>query len=104
MVRCPKVTKPADRLSFVQSEIRAAGRSATAGACRALLDAIGNDLRDLAAAVAQLVSDDGTAATVDERMVARFHRGRAETSGFQIADAAVAGDAAGALSLAAPGA
>lgn len=99
VVRCAKLTKPAERLNFVQSEIRSHDRTSTAGACRALLDTVGNDLRELAAAIAQLIADSAGSATIDERVVARFHRGRAETTGFQIADAAVAGDAAGALSL-----
>lgn len=97
--RWPRLTKPAERLAFVQAEVRAAGRPVTAGACRALLEAVGNDLRELAAAVAQLVADLPGDGPVDETAVARSHRGRAETTGFQIADAAVAGDAGGALAL-----
>ena len=49
-VACPKMTKPADRLAFVRSEFRTAGRSATPEACQALVDAIGSDLRELASA------------------------------------------------------
>ena len=99
VVRCAKLSKPAERLTFVQNEIRSLGRTSTAGACRALVDTVGNDLRELAAAIGQLVADSAASENIDERVVARFHRGRAETSGFQIADAAVSGDAAGALSL-----
>lgn len=99
VIRCAKLSKPADRLTFVQTEIRSFGCNATAGACRALLDSVGNDLRELSAAIAQLVADSAGTDTIDERVVARFYRGRAETTGFQIADAAVAGNAAAALSL-----
>ena len=99
VIPCAKLSKPAERLTFVQNEVRRHERAVTAGACRALLDTVGNDLRELAAAIEQLVTDSAGSATIDERVVARFHRGRAETTGFQIADAAVAGDAAGALSL-----
>jgi DNA polymerase-3 subunit delta len=97
--RVAAVSKPAERLQFVQQEVRGAGRQITAGAARTLVDAVGTDLRDLASAVAQLVADQPEVRTLDEASVARHHRGRAETTGFQIADAAVAGDVAGALLL-----
>jgi DNA polymerase-3 subunit delta len=97
--RCPRVTRPAERLEFVQAEIRAAGRGVTVGACRALVDAVGSDLRELAGAAAQLVADLPGAGAIDEAAVARFHRGRAETTGFQVADAALGGDAPAALAL-----
>jgi DNA polymerase-3 subunit delta len=42
-----------------------------------------------------LVADTG--GTVDEKAVRRYHRGRAEASGFAVADKVVAGDRAGAL-------
>ena len=66
-VACPKMTKPADRLAFVRSEFRALGRSATPEACQALVDSIGSDLRELASAVTQLVSD--IEGTIDEAVV-----------------------------------
>jgi DNA polymerase-3 subunit delta len=94
-VACPKMTKPADRLSFVRGEFRTAGRSATPEACQALVDALGSDLRELASAVSQLVADvDGT---VDEQVVGRYYTGRAEASSFTVADRAVEGRAAEAL-------
>ncbi|HEX5565508.1 MAG TPA: DNA polymerase III subunit delta [Streptomyces sp.] len=88
-VACPKMTKPADRQAFVRSEFRAAGRSATPGACQALVDTLGSDLRELASACAQLVAD--VEGTIDEAVVARYYSGRAEASGFTIADRAVEG-------------
>lgn len=94
-VACPKTTKPAERLSFVRSEFRALGRSATPEACQSLVDAIGSDLRELASAVSQLASD--VAGTVDEAVVARYYTGRAEASSFTVADRAVEGRAADAL-------
>ena len=99
VVTVAAVGKPGERLEFVQAEIRAAGRESTAGAVRNFVEAVGTDLRELAAAVAQLVADTPPGTTIDERVVAAHHRGRAETSGFAIADAAVAGDLAGALAL-----
>lgn len=94
-VACPKMTKAADRLSFVRSEFRALGRSATPEACQALVDSIGSDLRELASAVSQLVAD--VEGTIDEAVVGRYYTGRAEASSFTVADRAVEGRAAEAL-------
>ncbi|MFG2191588.1 DNA polymerase III subunit delta [Streptomyces sp. NPDC048639] len=94
-VACPKMTKPADRLAFVRSEFRAAGRSATPEACQALVDAIGSDLRELASACSQLAAD--VEGTIDEAVVARYYTGRAEASSFTVADRAVEGRTAEAL-------
>lgn len=92
VIVCPAVTRTSDRLAFVQNEARAAGLAITAGACRALVEAVGSDLRELASATAQLVTD--TRGPIDEAAVARFHRGRAQTGGFDVADAALAGHVA----------
>ncbi|WP_037605158.1 DNA polymerase III subunit delta [Streptacidiphilus rugosus] len=94
-VACPKLTKPADKLAFVRAEFRSSGRSASEDACRALLDSVGGDLRELASACSQLAAD--TEGTIDETVVARYYTGRAESTGFQVADLAVAGRAADAL-------
>lgn len=94
-VACPKMTKPADRLAFVRSEFRALGRSATPEACQALVDSIGSDLRELAAAVSQLTAD--VEGTIDEAVVGRYYTGRAEASSFTVADRAVEGRTAEAL-------
>lgn len=94
-VACPKMTKAGDRLAFVRGEFRALGRSATPEACQALVDSIGSDLRELASACAQLVADvDGP---VDAAVVARYYTGRAEATGFEVADLAVTGRTAEAL-------
>lgn len=94
-VACPKLTKAADRKAFVRNEFRTAGRSATPGACEALVEALGSDLRELASACSQLCAD--IEGTIDEAVVARYYTGRAETSGFTVADHAVEGRAAEAL-------
>jgi DNA polymerase-3 subunit delta len=94
-VACPKMTKPGDRLAFVRGEFRTLGRSASPDACQALVDSIGSDLRELASACAQLVADvDGA---IDAAVVARYYTGRAEATGFEVADLAVTGRAAEAL-------
>jgi DNA polymerase III subunit delta len=94
-VACPKMTKPADRLTFVRTEFRHLGRSVTPEAAQALVDAIGSDLRELAAACSQLVAD--TDGAVDVEVVARYYTGRAEATGFEVADLAVTGRTAEAL-------
>jgi competence protein ComEC len=97
-VEAAKVTKASERRDLVRMELRADGRQVAEDAVTALLDAVGNDLRELCSAASQLLSD--TDGPVTEEVVARYHRGRAESSGFTIADKAVDGDLAGALELA----
>jgi DNA polymerase-3 subunit delta len=95
VIECPKVTRFADRLNFVRAQFRRAGQRAHEGAARALLDAVGSDLRELAAACDQLAAD--TEGQVDEAVVARYYRGRAEATGFTVADRAVEGHLAQSL-------
>ena len=95
MIEYPKVTRFAERLDFIRTEFRRAGRRADDGAARALLDAVGSDLRELAAACDQLAAD--TDGLIDESVVARYYRGRAEATGFTVADRAVEGHLAQAL-------
>ena len=97
VIECPKVTRFAERLDFVRGEFRRAGQRADDAAARALLDAVGSDLRELAAACEQLAADAGPGARVDEAVVATYYRGRAEATGFTVADLAVEGHLARAL-------
>ena len=97
VIECPKVTRFAERLDFVRSEFRRAGRRSDDAAARALLDAVGSDLRELAAACDQLAADADSDDQVDEALVARYFRGRAEATGFAVADRAVEGHLAQAL-------
>jgi DNA polymerase-3 subunit delta len=95
VVQCPKITRFSERLDFVRQEFRRTGRSAGEGGVRALIDAVGQDLRDLAAACSQLAGD--TTGVVDEAVVATYYRGRAEATGFSVADQAVEGRLGAAL-------
>lgn len=97
VVLAGKLAKAGERRDFVLAEARRAGSRMTDAAGWLLLDAVGADLRALSGAVGQLCAD--TRGMVDEDDVTRFFRGRAETSGFAVADAAVAGDFAGGLGL-----
>lgn len=94
-VDCPKITKAGERRDFVRAELKADDRQVSEDAVTALLDAIGNDLRELASAASQLLSDSEGPITLEA--VTRYHRGRAEANGFTIADLAVEGNLAGAL-------
>ncbi|MFY1636980.1 DNA polymerase III subunit delta [Solwaraspora sp. WMMB335] len=84
-----------ERAAFVRDEFRRAGGRCTEDAAEALLAAVGNDLRELSAACTQLMAD--TSGRVDAATVARYYRGRAEVSGFTVADAAIVGDVPAAL-------
>ena len=95
VVECAKVTRPEERLAFVRSEVARQGGVIPPDAAAALLDAVGNDLRELATACEQLVADTG--GRIDAAAVGRYHRGRAEVTGFAVADRAVVGDIPGAL-------
>jgi DNA polymerase III subunit delta len=87
-VDCPKLSA-GDRANFVRNEFRRVKRKADADAVSALLDAIGGDLRELASAVDQLDSD--TEGLISAATVAKYYRGRAEATGFSVADHAVEG-------------
>lgn len=70
---------------WVQDEARHAKVQLDSEAAQALVDAVGNDLRALAAAVSQLASDwDGQAVTA--QMVNRYFAGRADVTSFAVAD------------------
>ena len=91
---CAKV-KQHELGGFVRNEVRRQGGRITPDAVSALVDAVGSDLRELSAAAGQLVSDIG--GTIDADVVARFHRGRAGVSGFDVAERVLLGDGEGAL-------
>ncbi|MCA5894871.1 DNA polymerase III subunit delta [Isoptericola sp. NEAU-Y5] len=97
VLECDAISKDADKVQFVGAEFRAARRRADADAVRSLVDALGTDLRELASACAQLVAD--TSGTISTAVVDRYYGGRVEATGFKVADAAVAGDAGGAVAL-----
>ncbi len=95
VTECAKITKPGERESFVRNEVRQAGGKIDAEAVATLIDAVGTNLRELAAAASQLVSDTDGKVTVDE--IRRYHQGKAEVTGFAVAEKAVTGDRAGAM-------
>ncbi|STC68614.1 DNA polymerase III subunit delta [Corynebacterium pilosum] len=80
----------ANQLSqWITAEFRRHGLRPTPDVVSALQESVGSDLRELASAVEQLVEDvDGEITVANVRA---YYTGVAEVSGFDIADAAVAG-------------
>ena len=97
VLEAPAIKTDRDKSEFATHEFRRAGRKVTPDAVRALIEAVGKDVRELAAACSQLVAD--TTGVVDEELVARYHGGKVEATGFRVADAAVAGQTGEALRL-----
>jgi DNA polymerase-3 subunit delta len=90
-----RLTRSEERADFVRAEVRRSGGRISPDAVSALLEAVGSDLRELAAVCGQLVSDSGGEVDVD--LVRAYHKGKAEVSGFAVADLAVVGRSGPAL-------
>jgi DNA polymerase-3 subunit delta len=91
---CARISKFSERVDFIRKEFRELRVKVDEDTVTALLDALGSDVRELASVCSQLVAD--TAGVVDAAAVRRYHSGKAEVKGFDIADKAVAGDVEGA--------
>ncbi len=91
IVACDAIKKEAEKEQFVKELFLDSGRKATAGAVKALVGALGSDLRELQQAVSQ-ISLDAPAGAIDEAMIDKFHQGRIETTGFDVADATLDGN------------
>ncbi|WP_137723665.1 DNA polymerase III subunit delta [Prescottella subtropica] len=91
---CAKL-KPGERVDFVRGEFRSAGVRVSPEVLELVVDAVGSDLRELAAACSQLIADTG--GRIDAGAVQRYYSGKAEVSGFDVADKAVTGDRRGAM-------
>ena len=87
--------KDNERRSWLMEEFRRHGVRPTPDVAAAVLESVGSDLRELASAVSQLVSDTEGDLTVES--VRDYYVGVAEVAGFDIADQAVAGRADRAL-------
>ncbi len=97
VIEAPAIKSDRDKAEFAGNEFRRARRRATPDAIQALVEAVGKDVRELAAACQQLVDD--TTGAIDADVVERYHGGKVEATGFKVADAAVAGHAGEALRL-----
>ena len=94
---CIELTKEAERLAFVESEFKSKGRKIQRAAAQALIDIFGKDFEELSAACSQLQNDDS--GEITPQIVEKYFGGRLETTGFKIADSALAGRAAESLLL-----
>ncbi|GAA4906577.1 DNA polymerase III subunit delta [Tessaracoccus lubricantis] len=84
--------KPWEVPGFVTAEAKRRRIRMQPDAAEELVAAVGHDLRALASAIDQLIADSG-ANEIDAALVRRYFAGRAEVSGFAVADAVVAGNA-----------
>ncbi|MGK3648558.1 DNA polymerase III subunit delta [Pseudarthrobacter enclensis] len=96
VVDCQPLKKDADKMAFVSAEFKAASRRIDQEAVLALVNAVGANLSELAAACSQLVADSDGTVTADT--VDRYYGGRVEATAFKVADAAMAGNGPLALS------
>ena len=95
IIPCDPLKKESEKEDFLRNLFLDGGRKPTPGAITALISAMGNDLAELTSAVSQLMSD--TAGAIDEAAVNKYHQGRIETTGFDVADAALSGPTPAAL-------
>lgn len=95
VINCDTLKKESEKQEFVRHLFLDLGRKATPNAVVALVGALGNELRELSAACSQIASD--TTGVIDEDVINKYHQGRIETTGFDVASAALDGDVASAL-------
>lgn len=96
IIACEPLKKEAEKEEFVKTLFLDIGRKATPGAIAALVGALGNDLRELQGAVGQIAAD-APAGAIDEAIIDKYHQGRVETTGFDVADATLDGNLSAAL-------
>jgi DNA polymerase III subunit delta len=89
--------KPSERASWLRAEVRRLGRKADEAALAALVDTVGQDLRELAGAVAKLHVAVPPPAVLTAGHVAEFLAPTADRGIFELTDAVFAADAATAL-------
>ena len=96
LIACDPIKKEAEKEEFVRNLFLDLKRKATPGAVSALVGALGNDLRELQSAISQIAAD-APSGSIDELMIDKFHQGRVETTGFDVADATLDGNLSSAL-------
>lgn len=98
IITCEPMKKAADKEEFVREEFARHGRKISSSAITALVDATGSDTRELAAACSQIAFDTNAGKDViDEEDIAKYYQGRIEATGFDVADATLAGNPTAAL-------
>ncbi len=83
--------KESDKSDFVRAEFVRFNRKISFDAVQALVDALGSDMRELSGVSSQLAADVAAGAVISVDDVAKFQLGRIETTGFDVADAALEG-------------
>lgn len=98
IIACEPMKKVSDKEEFVREEFARHGRKISSTAVTALVDATGSDTRELAAACSQIAFDTNAGkAVIDEEDIAKYYQGRIEATGFDVADATLAGNPTAAL-------
>ena len=98
IITCEPMKKAADKEEFVREEFVRHGRKISSSAITALVDATGSDTRELAAACSQIAFDTNAGKDViDEEDIAKYYQGKIEATGFDVADATLAGNPTAAL-------
>ena len=97
-ITCEPLKKQSEKEEFVRQEFTRHGRKISGAAISALVSATGSDTRELAAACSQISFDTNAGkAVIDESDIAHYYQGRIEATGFDVADAVIAGDVSGTL-------
>ena len=97
LISVEAIKKDSEKSEFIRNEFNSYRRKITSEAIQALIDSLGSDMRELAAACSQLASDVALQKIIDEVDVAKYQQGRVESTGFDVADAVVDGNTAEAL-------
>ena len=85
VIACDAIKKDGEKIELVKSEALDRGRKISNDAARALVDASGNEAREMVSVLHQLLSD--TSGTIEVKDVHALFAGRVETTSFAVADA-----------------
>ena len=96
LISCDPLKKESEKEEFVKNLFLDLGRKASPAAISALVNATGTDLRELSASVSQLAADT-PAGVIDVSHVNKYHQGKIETTGFDVADKVMDGNFAESL-------
>lgn len=96
-VDCQPLKREGDKVTFASTLFKNAKREISPDALTALVRATGSELAELASACQQLIADTQTRITPE--VVETYYGGRVETTGFNVADAAIAGQVSKAVTL-----
>ncbi len=87
------------KLEFLANEFKSLKRKAAPESISALLNAVGDDPAELAAAASQLNSDLIPGKNIEISDIEKYYAGKAQLSGFDVADAVIARNQVAAISM-----